>query len=73
MKDYRKVRTVREFLTDLSGAEIGDRMRLCITRGGIRKTLYPILEKKSQTSLKFVDYESYILQKDVIENGKEKV
>jgi len=43
--DYRKVRTVREFLTDLSGAEAGDRIRICIMREDIRKTLYPVLEK----------------------------
>lgn len=40
----RKVRDVREFLTDLAGARPYDRARVCIMREDIRKTLYPVLE-----------------------------
>ena len=48
--NYRKVRTLREFLTELSGSEVGDRIRICLMRGEIRKTVYPVLEGKPQTS-----------------------
>ena len=48
--NYRKVRTLREFLTELYGAEAGDRIRICLMRGEIRKTVYPVLEVKPQTS-----------------------
>jgi len=48
--NYRKVRTVREFLTELRGADAGDRIRICLMRGDIRKTVYPVLERKPQTS-----------------------
>ncbi len=41
--NYRKVRAVGEFLTDLCGAEAGDRIRICLMRGDIRKTVYPVL------------------------------
>ena len=47
---YRKVRTVKEFLTDLSGAEVGERVRICLIRGEIRKTVYPILEERPQSA-----------------------
>ena len=47
---YRKVRTVKEFLTDLSGAEVGERVRICLIRGDIRKTVYPILEQRPQSA-----------------------
>ncbi len=36
----RKTRTLREFLTDLSGAQAGERVRVCIMRDDYRKTLY---------------------------------
>ena len=36
----RKTRTLREFLTDLLGAEPGESVRLCIMRDDYRKTLY---------------------------------
>lgn len=55
----RKVRTVREFLTDLNGAEPGDRIRICLIRGEIRKTVYPVLERKPQTSPETFVSESY--------------
>lgn len=48
--NYRKLRTVREFITELNGAEAGDRIRICLMRGEIRKTLYPILERKPQNA-----------------------
>jgi membrane-associated protease RseP (regulator of RpoE activity) len=40
----RKVRTVKELAADINGASPGDRVRICIMRGEIRKTLYPVLE-----------------------------
>jgi len=36
----RKTRTLREFLSDLAGAEAGERVRMCIMRGDYRKTIY---------------------------------
>lgn len=54
----RKVRTALEFVTDLSGAEVGDRVRICIMRGEIRKTLYPVLTKKPGPSLFTAAYET---------------
>ena len=36
----RKTRTVREFLSDLAGAEPGERVRMCIMRDDYRKTIY---------------------------------
>ena len=48
--NYRKVRTLREFLTELSGSEVGDRVRIFLMRVEIRKTVYPVLEVKPQTS-----------------------
>jgi len=57
--NYRKLRTVREFLTELRGAEAGDRIRICLMRGDIRKTVYPILERESQTSPKTFVSENY--------------
>jgi len=53
------LRTVREFLTELRGAEAGDRIRICLMRGDIRKTVYPILERESQTSPKTFVSENY--------------
>ncbi|MBN2498072.1 MAG: PDZ domain-containing protein, partial [Deltaproteobacteria bacterium] len=47
----RKVRTVKELATDLSGANLGDRVRICIMRGEIRKTLYPVLTEPPRSSL----------------------
>jgi len=46
--NYRKIRSVNEFLTDLSGCMPNDKIRLCIMRGDIRLTLYPVLEKKPE-------------------------
>jgi len=57
--NYRKVRTVSEFSTDLRGAEVGDRIRICFMRGDIRKTVYPVLERKPQTSPETFISESY--------------
>lgn len=48
--NYRKIRVVEEFLPDLSGSQIGDRVRICLMRGEIRKTVYPVLEEKPQNS-----------------------
>ena len=48
--NYRKLRTVREFITELNGAGTGDRIRICLMRGEIRKTLYPVLERKPQNA-----------------------
>jgi len=48
--NYRKLRTVREFITEVYGAEAGDRIRICLMRGDIRKTVYPVLERKPQNS-----------------------
>jgi len=36
----RKTRTLREFLSDLAGAQAGERVRMCIMRGDYRKTIY---------------------------------
>jgi len=36
----RKTTTLREFLADLSGAQPGERVRMCIMRDDYRKTLY---------------------------------
>jgi len=36
----RKTRTLREFLTDLAGAQAGERVRMCIMRDDYRKTIY---------------------------------
>ena len=36
----RKTRTLREFLTDLSGVQAGERVRMCIMRDDYRKTIY---------------------------------
>jgi NosR/NirI family nitrous oxide reductase transcriptional regulator len=54
----RKVRTALEFVTDLSGAEVGDSVRICIMRAEIRKTLYPVLTKRPGPSLLTVAYET---------------
>ena len=43
----RKTRTLREFLSDLAGAESGERVPMCIMRGDVRKTVYVILEKST--------------------------
>jgi len=39
----RKTTTLREFFSDLSGAQAGERVRMCIMRGDYRKTLYVTL------------------------------
>jgi len=57
--NYRKMRTVREFLTDLCGAEPGDRIRICFIREDIRKTVYPVLEIKPPTSPEAFVSENY--------------
>lgn len=49
--NYRKVKTVREFLTDLRGAEVGGQVQMCIMRGDIRKTVYPVLQEKPENPL----------------------
>ena len=46
--DSRKTRTLREFLTDLAGAEVGQQIRICIIRDDIRKTLYVTLATTPQ-------------------------
>ena len=43
----RKTRTLREFLSDLAGAETDEQVRMCIISGDVRKTIYVILEKDS--------------------------
>jgi len=48
--NFRKVRTANEFLNDLSCAEIGKPIRMCIMRGDIRITLYPVPIKISGES-----------------------
>jgi len=58
--NYRKIRTVREFLTDLRGTQVGDRVRICFIRGDIRKTVYPIVEKRPQTAPDTFVNESYM-------------
>jgi len=40
--NFRKVRSAEEFLNDLSGAPLGKPVRMCVTRGDIRITLYPV-------------------------------
>lgn len=40
----RKTRTLREFLSDLAGAETGEEVRMCIMSGDVRKTIYVVLE-----------------------------
>jgi len=42
----RKTRTLREFLSDLSGSEPGDEIPMCIIREDIRKTIYVTLTRK---------------------------
>jgi len=39
----RKTRTLREFLTDLAGAQAGENVRMCIMRDDYRKTIYVTL------------------------------
>ena len=39
----RKTRSLRELFSDLAGSEPGDRVRMCITRNGYRKTIYVTL------------------------------
>ena len=41
----RKTTTLREFFSDLSGAQAGERVRMCIMRGDYRKTLYVTLKE----------------------------
>lgn len=41
----RKTRTLREFLSDLSGCEPGQTVRICIIREDIRKTLFVTLAR----------------------------
>ena len=48
--NYRKIRSLKEFLTDLSGANIGYPVRICLNRGEIRKTLYPVVIERPQTA-----------------------
>ena len=67
--NYRKLRTVREFITELYGAEAGDRIRICLMRGEIRKTVYPILERKPQTSPETFISEVYTQDQTVKEWG----
>ena len=67
--NYRKVRTVGEFLTELSGAETGDRIRICLMRGDIRKTVYPVLERNPQTSPETFISEVYTHEQTVKEWG----
>jgi len=40
----RKTRTLREFLSDLSGCQPGETVRMCIMREDVRKTLFITLE-----------------------------
>jgi len=42
----RKRRTLREFLSDLAGAQTGDKIRMCLMSGDYRKTIYVTLEKQ---------------------------
>jgi S1-C subfamily serine protease len=44
----RKTRTLREFLTDLAGADPRDIVRMCIISGDVRKTIYVTLERTPQ-------------------------
>jgi len=64
--NYRKMRTVREFLTDLRGTQVGDRVRICFMREDIRKTVYPIVEKKPQTAPETFVSESYTHDQTVV-------
>ena len=47
----RKVRTVRELASDLAGSRPDDEVRICIIRGEIRKTLYPVLGSAGTSAL----------------------
>jgi len=67
--NYRKLRTVREFITELNGAEAGDRIRICLMRGEIRKTVYPVLERKPQNSPETFISEVYTQDQTVKEWG----
>jgi serine protease Do len=42
----RKTITLKEFFSDLAGAEAGEQVRMCIIRDQIRKTIYVTLKKK---------------------------
>lgn len=64
--NYRKVRTVREFLTDLRGTQVGDRVRICFMREDIRKTVYPVVERKPQTAPETFVSESYTQDQTVV-------
>ncbi|MFC1556455.1 PDZ domain-containing protein [candidate division KSB1 bacterium] len=64
--NYRKMRTVREFLTDLRGTEVGDRIRICFIREDIRKTVYPIVEKRPQTAPETFVSESFTQDQIVV-------
>jgi len=44
--NFRKTVSLREFLSDLAGAEPGDTIHMCIMRGDIRKTIYVTLGRK---------------------------
>jgi serine protease Do len=44
--DSRKTRTLREFLSDLAGSEIGDEIPMCIIRADYRKTICVTLTRK---------------------------
>jgi len=46
--NFRKVRSAEEFLNDLSGAPLGKPIRMCVTRGDIRVTLYPAPVEKQE-------------------------
>ena len=41
----RKTSTLREFLSDLAGAQAGDQVRMCIMRGDVRMTIPAVLER----------------------------
>jgi len=46
----RKTRTLREFLSDLAGTQVGQNIRMCIMRGDYRKTIYVTMEKRPNST-----------------------
>jgi NosR/NirI family nitrous oxide reductase transcriptional regulator len=67
----RKVRTVKELAADLAGANPGDRVRICIMRGEIRKTLYPVLSAPPRAAVALTAGESGTEQERRLPSGSQ--
>ncbi len=71
--NLRKVRTVKELTTDLAGAGEGDKVRICIMRGDIRKTLYPVLGSPPRSSYVLSAYEGDAYKERLAVLGKQQL